>query len=101
MLPVTCARSDEPLELVARLRGILPVDLRRRFDLRAPYDLWVRITKSSTERYVNGSVRVRAPARLGRPLSRDDLEALHGARLSLTVRCLHSRFLARRVALAP
>jgi Family of unknown function (DUF6281) len=98
--PLTCLATDEPIEFVAEMRGIAPIRRRGTFDLRAPYDIWVNVVESSSRRYEEGSVRVRVPAELGTPLSQSDVDALrHGARLALSIRCVHSGYVARRVVL--
>jgi Family of unknown function (DUF6281) len=98
--PLTCRPADEPIRFVALMVGISPVDLRRERDRRAPFDLRVRVLTSSAPRYERGSLRVRVPVELGRPLARADLDALWaGARLSLTVHCHKSGYVADRVTL--
>jgi hypothetical protein len=98
--PLRCRPEEEPIRFIAELRGIASDDPRRAFRLRAPYDLWVHVRASSTPRYERRFARVRVPVELGTPLTPADVDALwDGTRLSLTIHCLDSGYVADRVAL--
>jgi len=83
-----CVASDEPVELSGELLGILGPDGKTEADLEPPYDLYLRISATSSPRYDRAALKVRVGDELGRPLSRAQLESLFDAgSLELTASC--------------
>jgi Family of unknown function (DUF6281) len=98
-----CASADSPLTLEGPWLGILQPDGKTEVDLVPPYDLSLRVLRSSAPRYVRAALDVRVPAELGRPLTHRDISTSlwRGGTIALTVACRDGRYLATDVTAAP
>jgi Family of unknown function (DUF6281) len=101
--PPACAAGDSPLTLEGPWTGILGADGKTEVDLVPPYDLSLRVQRSSAQRYLRATLDVRVPAELGRPLTRSDVRTSlwKGGTISLTVACRDGRYIATNVTAAP
>ena len=98
-----CAAGDRPLELAGPWTGILQADGKTEADLVPPYDVSLRVRRSSAPRYLGAALDVRVPAGLGGPLTRHDLRTSlrKGGTITLTVRCRDGGYVATRVTAVP
>jgi hypothetical protein len=98
-----CAAGDSPLTLEGPWLGILQPDGSTEVDLAPPYDLSLRVKRSSAPRYLRAALDVRVPAGLGRPLTRRDVRTSlgNGGTVALTVACRDGRYVATNVSAAP
>ena len=98
-----CAAGGGPLTLEGPWLGILQPNGNTEVDLAPPYDLSLRVLRSSAPRYLRAELDVRVPAELGRPLTRDDLRTSlrKGGTIALTVACRGGGYVATSVSTAP
>ena len=98
-----CTAGKRPLELAGTWTGILQADGKTEVDMVPPYDVSLRVRRSSAPRYLGAALRVRVPAELGRPLTRRDLRASlwKGGTITLTVTCRDGGYVATQVSAAP
>jgi Family of unknown function (DUF6281) len=98
-----CAAGDSPLTLEGPWLGILQPDGKTEVDLAPPYDVSLRVQRSSAPRYLRAALDVRVPAELGRPLTRRDVHTSlwKGGAIALTVACRDGRYIATNVTAAP
>ncbi len=98
-----CASDDSPLTLEGPWLGILQPDGNTELDLVPPYDLSLRVHRSSAPRYLRAALDVRVPAELGRPLTHRDISTSlwKGGTIALTVACRNGRYIATDVTAAP
>jgi Family of unknown function (DUF6281) len=94
-----CSSGQEPVTVSGRWLGIIGADGHTELDLDPPYDVRIKVDESSFPDYTRAALTVRVPARLGRPLSRKDIESSlwEGGTLTATVSCTESRFVASTI----
>lgn len=98
-----CADSDSPLTLEGPWTGILQANGETEVDLAPPYDVTLRVARSSAPRYMRALIDVRVTQQLGRPISRRDIRASlwKGGTIALTATCSGGRYMATHVSTAP
>jgi hypothetical protein len=103
LMRVPACASSRRLTLEGPWLGILQPNGGTELDMVPPYDVSVRVTRSSESRYLRASLAVRVPAVLGRPLSRHDVRTSlwKGGSISLTVACHDGRYVATTTTAAP
>lgn len=102
--PPACGSRDEPIELSGPWLGILGADGNTEVDLKPPYDIELSVASTSAARYERAFLRVRVPASLGEPLTREDVRSSlwEGGTVSMRVRCGDGGvFVAETIAAAP
>jgi Family of unknown function (DUF6281) len=84
-----CKPRDARVELSGPWDGILGVDGKTELDLDPPYDVYVIVDEASAPRYERAYLTVRVPPSLGRPITRDDVQASlwEGGTIALRARC--------------
>jgi hypothetical protein len=99
-----CKPRDARVELSGPWDGILGADRNTERDLEPPYDLYLFVDEASEPRYERAYLTVRVPAALGKPITRDDMEASlwEGGTIALRARCADDGgFVAEDVAAFP
>jgi Family of unknown function (DUF6281) len=99
----SCRASDEPIRLSGTWLGILGANGKTELDLVPPYDVFIRVTSSSSSRYERARLTVRVPASLGHPISHQDVvnSLWRGGSISITAGCDGTGFLASDVSVPP
>jgi hypothetical protein len=97
--PLRCDPDLAPVRLQGTWLGITGADGNAELDLLPPYDVELRVTRSSPPGYERADLTVRVPASLGQPLSHADVETSlsTGGEIDLIATCRGERFLATGV----
>jgi hypothetical protein len=95
--------SAEDLFLRGRWLGILSANGRTETDLKPPYVLDIHVHQASKPCYLRAFLKIRVPARLGEPITRDEVENYlwHDGDIKTRVRCVRGQYVAEKVDARP